>query len=83
MTSSCNVFFGIFPKNATLQTQAINLCQKNKAISEANFLLDCRWIGEYFLINYSYLFLVNQQPAPWPPGGEDEKEFPEGAHTKT
>ena len=34
-------------------------------------------------MNYSYLFLVNQQSAPWPSGVEDEKEFPEGAHTKT
>jgi hypothetical protein len=33
------------------------------------------------LINYSYLFLVNQQSAPWPSGVEGEKEFPEGAHT--
>ncbi len=30
------------------------------------------------MVNYSYLFLVNQQPTLWPSGVEDEKEFPEG-----
>ena len=34
------------------------------------------------MINHSDLSMVNQQPALWPSGVDDEKEFPEGAHTK-
>ena len=66
--------------------QIFNLGLKTEAISNAhfpNFPLDCQWIGEYFLVNYSCPFLVNQQPALWPSGVEDEKEFPESAHAKT
>ena len=36
-----------------------------------------------FWVSYSHLFLINQQPALWPSGAEYEKEFLEGAHTKT
>ena len=76
--------FGVFPKNATFQIQILNLDLETKTIfkGKGNFVLDCRSMEEYFVINYSYLFLVNQQSAPWPSGVEDEKEFPEGSHTK-
>jgi len=80
---SCAPDFQVSSNNAIFQTQVINFGLKTEAISKANFPLDCQWRGEYFLVNYSSLFLVNQQPALWPSGVEDEKEFPEGAHAKT
>ena len=60
-------------ENAPFLTQVINLGFKTEAISKGNFPLDCRWIGDYLLVNYPYLFLVNQQSALWPSGVEDEK----------
>jgi hypothetical protein len=30
------------------------------------------------LVNYAHLFLINQQPAPWPSGVEHENALPEG-----
>jgi len=39
--TSCNVVFGIFPKDAPFQSKIINLSLKTETISAANFSLDC------------------------------------------
>ena len=55
--------------------QSLNLDLETKTIPKGNFLLDCRRTEEYLLINYSYLFPVNQRPDPSPSGVEHEKDF--------
>jgi hypothetical protein len=40
--TSCNIVFGISPKNAPFQTQIFNLGLETKTLSSGNFLLDCR-----------------------------------------
>jgi hypothetical protein len=39
-SSSCTLVFGILPKNATFQTQVINLGLEKEVISKGNFSLD-------------------------------------------
>ncbi len=46
--ASCNVVFGISPKNAPFQTQIINLVLEIKAISEGKIILDRMGTKEYF-----------------------------------
>ena len=80
---SWSLVFRVLSKNARFQMQSLNLDLKTKTFFKANFLLDCRWIGEFLWVSYFHLFLINQQPALWPSGVDDEKEFPEVADTKT
>ncbi len=60
--------------------QILNLDLETKTNSKGKFLLDCRQQVEYFLVNYSHFFIINQQLGLWLSGVEGENEFPEGGH---
>jgi hypothetical protein len=74
------LFLGFFPRMQNFKRKSSFWVWKPRPFPKANFPLTVGEQESIFLINYSYLFLVNQQSAPWPSGVEDEKEFPEGAH---
>ncbi len=77
------LFLEFLPRLHHFKRESSIWAWKRRPFPKAIFSLTVGEQESIFLVNYSYLFLVNQQPAPWPSGVADEKEFPEGAHTKT